>query len=397
MPPRSLAVTASGRAYAFWCAAATVATVVLGLWLAAGLGGPGVSRTVSNVSLDVAALAASACCLAKARITSGRVRWVWVLLGLATLSWGLGQVVWTWYESILGHDVPFPSFADVGYLGMVPLTAAGLLALPVNAQSLASRARSVLDGLMIASALLLVRWLLVLGPLIDAGADRLIALVISLAYPLGDVVLVTIVLFILARVRQSHAASIPLVMVATGLVTFAVSDSGFAYLTLTNSYASGAEIDLGWFVGFVLIMLAALQPPRATAEVEVEQVGGRPLGVLLPYLAVLGALSHQHLIEVARRDTPTRSCRGTARSLILLIVGRQLLTLLENRSLTRHLESRVSDRTAELRASEQRFQALVQHSSDVVTVVDIEAEVLYQSESVQRVFGYPAQVLTGRR
>jgi diguanylate cyclase (GGDEF)-like protein/PAS domain S-box-containing protein len=80
-----------------------------------------------------------------------------------------------------------------------------------------------------------------------------------------------------------------------------------------------------------------------------------------------------------------------------LIVGRQLLTLLENRSLTRNLEARVADRTAKLFASEQRFHALVQHSSDVVTVVSTEAEVLYQSESVQRVFGYPAQWLTGRR
>ena len=60
-------------------------------------------------------------------------------------------------------------------------------------------------------------------------------------------------------------------------------------------------------------------------------------------------------------------CRSV---LILLIVGRQLLTLLENRHLTRHLESRVAARTAELYASEQRFQALVQQSSDSVTVID---------------------------
>ena len=67
---------------------------------------------------------------------------------------------------------------------------------------------------------------------------------------------------------------------------------------------------------------------------------------------------------------------------------RQILTLLENFSLTRHLEARVDERTHELRASEQRFEALVQHSSDVVTIVDVDASVLYQSESVHRVLGY---------
>ncbi len=87
----------------------------------------------------------------------------------------------------------------------------------------------------------------------------------------------------------------------------------------------------------------------------------------------------------------------TRSALILLIIGRQLLTLRENRNLTRTLEARVADRTAELFASEQRFHALVQHSSDVVTVVSPEADVLYQSESVQRVFGFSPRMLTGRR
>jgi diguanylate cyclase (GGDEF)-like protein/PAS domain S-box-containing protein len=81
----------------------------------------------------------------------------------------------------------------------------------------------------------------------------------------------------------------------------------------------------------------------------------------------------------------------------VLIVVRQVLTLLENRSLTRHLESRVAARTAELSASEQRFQALVQHSSDVLSVVDADTVVLYESDSVQRVFGHPADIFTGRR
>ncbi len=387
-------MAASSRSYAYWCVAVAVATVVLGIWLAAGVGGATMSRTASNVSLGIAAFAAAACCLVKARGVSGRVRWAWSLIGGATLSWGLGQAVWTWYESILGHDVPFPSLADVGYLGMIPLTAAGLLMMPVNAQRLASRARSVLDGLMIASSLLLISWLLLLGPLIDAGADRPIALVISLAYPIGDVVVVTIVLFMLAQVRQAHAAAAPLVLVGIGLVTFAVSDSGFAYLTLTNSYASGAVIDLGWFVGFLLIMLAALRRPPVTAEVDPAPKGTRPLGVLLPYVVVVSAVLTS-MLELARTGHVDSFVSWDRSILIFLIVGRQLLTLMENRSLTSHLETRVRERTAELRGSEQRFQALVQHSSDVVTMVDVETTVIYQSDSIERVFGYDAQTLTG--
>ena len=38
------------------------------------------------------------------------------MLGPSALSWGSGQAAWTWYETVLGRDVPFPSMADVGYL-----------------------------------------------------------------------------------------------------------------------------------------------------------------------------------------------------------------------------------------------------------------------------------------
>ena len=40
----------------------------------------------------------------------------------------------------------------------------------------------------------------------------------------------------------------------------AFADSGFAYLTATNAYASGQLVDVGWFLGYTLILLAAAAP-----------------------------------------------------------------------------------------------------------------------------------------
>ncbi|OLB65625.1 MAG: diguanylate cyclase [Actinobacteria bacterium 13_2_20CM_2_72_6] len=377
------------------CAVAATLTAALTLCLVSRLGGPTVTQTVSNVGLGVAAFSAAASCLAKLFRTRGRVRWCWTLLGLGTVSWGVGQLCWVWLESVDGDAVPFPSVADVGYLGMVPLTVAGLLLVPLAAQSMANRARSVLDGLMIACSLLLIGWTVVIGPLIRAGGDSALDLTISLAYPLADVVVVTIVLYLIARMRQTGSVPMVLTLVGTGVVTFAVADVGFAYLTLVGDYASGAVTDLGWFAGFALIMLAAHRPSTASAPRRTEAVDGRPFGVLLPYLAVLAALGTS-VLELARTGHVDQFLSWDGAAIILLIVGRQVLTLLENRSLTRNLEARVAHRTAELRASEQRFQALVQHSSDVVTVVDPDAVVLYQSESVTRVFGHPAAALTGQ-
>ncbi|MET7425207.1 EAL domain-containing protein [Dactylosporangium sp. NPDC005555] len=396
MLTRLLHVVAQHRGFTILCGCVAAVTITLFVALVTGVGGPIVSQNTSNIALFAAALTAAWGCLAKAlRPAPPRVRWSWALTGFGALSWGVGQFFCIWYETFLGVDVPFPSFADAGYFWMMPFTATGLLLLPMSRQSVAQQARSILDGLMIAASLLLITWILILGPLARQGADSFLALLVTLWYPGGDVVVLTVVLFMLARLRAGGQRPMSLPLVGTGLAAFTVSDSGYAYLTLVDTYGSGAVLDLGWFVGFALILVAS-RKPDAEHEVETPAALTRPLGVMLPYLAVVGSLITS-TFEVVRHGAHDPVVSWSRSAIILLIVGRQLLTLLENRNLTRDLEDRVEARTAELRASEQRFQALVQHSSDVVTVVALDGSVTYQSESIARVFGYPREHVTGRR
>jgi diguanylate cyclase (GGDEF)-like protein/PAS domain S-box-containing protein len=211
------------------------------------------------------------------------------------------------------------------------------------------------------------------------------------------VVIVTIVVYMLAQQSPRGRAFSQLALVGGGIVAFAVSDICYAYLLLVDSYTTGSVTDIGWFAGFSLILLAARKPVATDNTEEAGPAAGlQPFGILLPYVAVLAALATS-IIWYAKTGHSNLFVAYARSALILLIVGRQLLTLRENRNLTRTLEARVADRTAELFASEQRFHALVQHSSDVVTVVSPEADVLYQSESVMRVFGVPPHRLTGRR
>ena len=116
---------------------ATIAVVAL-LWLTClvlGVGGPRATQAISNFGLIAAAASAGLACLGTARRSSAQHRRMWKLLGVSALSWGSGQAAWTWYESVLGREVPFPSLADVGYLAAVPLAAAALLSLPFAARA----------------------------------------------------------------------------------------------------------------------------------------------------------------------------------------------------------------------------------------------------------------------
>ena len=50
----------------------------------------------------------------------------------------------------------------------------------------------------------------------------------------------------------------------------------------------------------------------------------------------------------------------------------------------------------DLRRSERRFRALVQNSSDIISVFDAEGKILYQSPSIERILGYKAEDRIGK-
>ncbi len=75
-------------------------------------------------------------------------------------------------------------------------------------------------------------------------------------------------------------------------------------------------------------------------------------------------------------------------ALVLAVVGRQLVAILDGESHARSLEAEVEARTAELRKSEVRFRSIVQAASDVISILDEDAIVLFQSPAVERVLGY---------
>jgi diguanylate cyclase (GGDEF)-like protein len=231
--------------------------------------------------------------------------------------------------------------------------------MPAAQQSLAGLMRIVLDGVMVALALFCTSWILVLGPLFAAGGDSPLATVLGLAYPVGDVVTITMLIFALLRARQGgDAARQPLFLIGLGLTGIALADSGFVYLTSQTSYSSGSFIDIGWFAGFAVMFVAARRAERRVPEVEPE-TGLRFVSSLsVPYTPVV-IMALTVLFQHLRGGGLDGTAIGTAMAVLLLIVLRQVLTLRENLALVRNLEDRVESRTADQR----RLQTEMAHQA----------------------------------
>ena len=329
------------------------ATVALAycLWMARGGVADLPTLWVENLGQLCAASWAGVMCLRAARRPSETQRRTFLWLGVATLSWASGQAVWSWYELGLGMESPFPSFADLGFLLAVPAMVVGVAMFREDTGRLdgSGRTRVLLDGLTVGGSLLGLSWATALGAVYMAGGEGWLNTVLGLAYPVGDIVVVTIALVVLASGRTADRARLGLI--TAGVVALAVSDSTFALQTAVGAYEAGQLVGAGWVFGFLLIAAAALQPPPpATAASEVRE---RPSlwTALLPYVALALASS----TVAARTLTEGRLDRVIVIDglvVLLVVVARQIVALTQNTVLARQL----SDAVGELEAREEELR-----------------------------------------
>jgi diguanylate cyclase (GGDEF)-like protein/PAS domain S-box-containing protein len=96
------------------------------------------------------------------------------------------------------------------------------------------------------------------------------------------------------------------------------------------------------------------------------------------------------LLGVSLRDAPgpLGGLVVGAVFLTVLVVARQITAVRETSRLLKEQATR---------ASEARFRSLVQHASDVITILDEDSTIRYASPSVTRVFGYDPEAMVGHR
>jgi signal transduction histidine kinase len=333
------------------------------------------------ISLTEPVLCAAACFWA-ARKSHAHIRTSWNLLGLGAASWAAGQAIWAYYEVVLGQEVPFPSLADAGYLGFVPLAAAGILVYSAPSLQRGDRARFILDGLLIVGALLLMTWVGALDATIQSivSTDEPLPLWESLvlgASPVGDFLIVSLVLLLLVRVESQVKASV--LLVGLGVTVFAFADTVYFVMINQGTYYTGHIIDLGWGVGFLVIGLAALrsgqiggtpEPLRASAERVVAYLPYLPLGFCLLLVA-------DHAYEVGGLQPGLLLSLLT---LVVLVLLRQLYILFENQRLNRELAmtSRRLEEVQELRR--QLLNNIVHDLRTPLTPLKIHLHLLAQAD-----------------
>ncbi len=271
---------------------------------------------MDDIGEAVAAAIASAACAWAASRAVGKDRLGWALMGISAGLWSAGEVVWSIYEVGLGMQVPYPSLADAGFLSAVPFAFAGIRAFWGTARGTSSRWRVWFDGVIVALALTSTAWAFGLKSVWTSNSPTKI---LDLAYPVGDILIGTILILAIRRASQQQAGRMAFLL--AGVALYSIADSAFAYLTAQGTFgAVGSILDTGWFAGFLMIGLAAVYP-ASTPKPATQRAPLDLWQLALPWMTLLLASAGDVYSSVTGHDIDLFMSSCTAALAVLLTVN----------------------------------------------------------------------------
>jgi diguanylate cyclase (GGDEF)-like protein len=247
-----------------------------------------------------------------------RDRTAWTAFTAGLVCWTFGEL---WYSAMQPES--YPSAADAGFIAFYPFVYAGMVLL------IRSRARSIggtlwLDGIIASLAAGAVAAAILVELVLQSTEGSRATVATNLAYPLGDVLLLSAVfgVFSLSRWRPGRIW----LLLGLGVTSTALADAVYLFQSSEGTYVGGTWIDVLWPLSMLLIASAAWAGDGKREELAIE---GRPLLAVPAACAVasIGILVYDHFHRL------NLLALALSTATLLLVVVRLGLTFRENRRL----------------------------------------------------------------
>lgn len=283
--------------------------------------GSGSNPVIETWLYSAILLGAAAVCGSRAFLVRER-RVAWGVLSAGLAAWAAGDIYW----SIAVEGTPAEetiTLGDAGWLAFYPAcyVALGML---VRARVPRLPRSAWLDGLIAAMALGALGAALYLPALIESAAGApTVVLVVNLAYPVGDLMLLALVVGVFTATGW-HIDRMWLLF-AGGLVTSAVADAVYLQRIASDSYVSGGLLDTLWLASVLLMAAAAWQPAPRMAPAR-RGIGTLTITVMAG-LAAIGLSAYDHVVRIEH------AAMALATAALILAMLRMLLAFRDNQSM----------------------------------------------------------------
>jgi len=269
-----------------------IAIAVLHDWL--GVGDEGLDLTVNGVIYDAVIVAAGLACLLRARETRAE-RNAWIAIGASILAWSAAEIYWTAFLTD-NPSPPYPSPADIGYLAFYPLAALGVCLL-VRARARELDWRLWMDGLIAGLGTAALGTAFVFDFVADRTGGNLVEGATTLAYPLGDVLMLSLVVGVIALTRWRPGRTWSLLL--AGLALLVIADVAYTLQEADASFPQGDWIEPIYLFAALCLGAETWQPRAAAIKAAARFDGWRELMVPAFFAVVLCGLFVMQVVTSA--------------------------------------------------------------------------------------------------
>ena len=249
-----------------------------------------------------------------------RAAFAWVCFGIGFAFFWLGDLYTYSYPLLLEREVPFPSPGDAAYLAVYPALIAGVVILERRRNRRAERGTAI-DAAILTVGLALPSWVWLIAPYIHDDSLSMVARLVSVAYPLADVLLLAVAVRLALDGGQRRLA---FHLISVSIICLLVTDFVYGLMILHGTYDHQLWLDAGW-IGFYLLWGAAALHPSMSDIDEPAATGGElltrfRLGLLAGASLIAPAVGLVH--DVIARDYDFAVVRVASIALFGLVVSR---------------------------------------------------------------------------